>query len=43
MAEQVPCGREIEILKILWELGSASVRETPSLALRVVGPTSMEN
>lgn len=27
MAEQTPSGREMEILKILWELGSASVRE----------------
>ncbi len=27
MAEQTPSGREIEILKVLWELGSASVRE----------------
>ena len=27
MNDQTPSGREIEILKILWELGSASVRE----------------
>lgn len=27
MSDQSPSGREIEILKILWELGSASVRE----------------
>lgn len=27
MTDQTPSGREIEILKILWELGSASVRE----------------
>ena len=27
MTEPVPSGREIEILKVLWELGSASVRE----------------
>jgi predicted transcriptional regulator len=27
VTEPVPSGREIEILKVLWELGSASVRE----------------
>ncbi|MGQ0634286.1 MAG: BlaI/MecI/CopY family transcriptional regulator [Planctomycetaceae bacterium] len=27
MAEPSPSGRELEILKVLWELGSASVRE----------------
>lgn len=27
MSDQSPSGREIEILKILWELGPASVRE----------------
>ncbi len=27
MTEPIPSGREIEILKVLWELGSASVRE----------------
>ena len=27
MTEPVPSGREIDILKVLWELGSASVRE----------------
>jgi predicted transcriptional regulator len=27
VTEQTPSGREIEILKVLWELGSASVRE----------------
>ena len=27
MSDQTPSGREIEILKILWELGPASVRE----------------
>jgi predicted transcriptional regulator len=27
MTDPTPSGREIEILKILWELGSASVRE----------------
>lgn len=27
MAEPVPSGRELEILKVLWELPSASVRE----------------
>ena len=27
MAAQAPSGRELEILKILWELGPASVRE----------------
>ncbi|HTI51548.1 MAG TPA: BlaI/MecI/CopY family transcriptional regulator [Planctomycetaceae bacterium] len=27
MTDQTPSGREIEILKVLWELGSASVRE----------------
>jgi predicted transcriptional regulator len=27
VTEPIPSGREIEILKVLWELGSASVRE----------------
>lgn len=27
MTDQTPSGREIEILKVLWELGPASVRE----------------
>ncbi len=27
MAEPIPSGRELEILKVLWELKSASVRE----------------
>ena len=27
MAEPIPSGREIDILKVLWELGNASVRE----------------
>ncbi len=27
VTEPVPSGRELEILKVLWELGSASVRE----------------
>jgi predicted transcriptional regulator len=27
MTDQTPSGREIEILKVLWELGTASVRE----------------
>ncbi len=27
MTEQAPSGRELEILKVLWELGPASVRE----------------
>ena len=27
MIQQVPSGRELEILKILWELGSGSVRQ----------------
>ncbi|MFN0050590.1 MAG: BlaI/MecI/CopY family transcriptional regulator [Planctomycetales bacterium] len=27
MSEPTPSGRELEILKVLWELGSASVRE----------------
>ena len=27
MGEQIPSGRELEILKVLWELGPASVRQ----------------
>ncbi len=27
MTDRIPSGRELEILKILWDLGSASVRE----------------